>query len=335
MTTHHHPSRRGFLVAASVPMLTATMPAWAQRETEDVRSYPSRPVRIILPFGPGSASDSVMRILATVLTEQTKQPFVVENVGGAGGITGTQRVAKASPDGYTLLAAAGASITVAPFLVEKLPYDPMRELVPITTVGDSPIVVAVRSGTYATLAALIAASKAKPGVLNYGSGGNGSAAHIAAEIFKLRTSTDMIHIPFKGVGPAVPELLAGRLDALFVSYPAVRSMVEAGSLKVLAVATAKRSPLVPGAPTASEAGLDGYVLSTWNGLMAPAGTPRAILDKLNIAVNSVLRSPDIVSRLATLGMEPIPSTQEEFAARLKEEYQTMGTLIKTAKIKAD
>lgn len=318
-----------------LPVLLAgvVLAAHAQRDTE---AYPNRPVRIVIPFGPASATDTIMRLLAPLLTEQLKQPFVVENVGGAGGITGTLRVVRAAPDGYTLLAASGAAITVSPYLVEKMPYDGMRELAPITTVGDSPMVVAVsRVSSFNSLADLLTAAKAKPGGLTYGSGGNGTAAHLAAEIFKWKTGTDLLHVPYKGIGPAVPDLVGGRLDALFTSYPSVRPMAEAGQLRILAVAAARRSPLVPGAPTAAEAGVKEYVLSTWNGLMAPAGTPRPILDRLNAAATQALRSPDTVKRLATLGMEPIPSTQEEFAARLKDEYATIGRLVKAVKIKAD
>jgi tripartite-type tricarboxylate transporter receptor subunit TctC len=235
-----------------------------------------------------------------------------------------------------LLAASGAPITVNPFLVDKLPYDPMRDFVPITTVGDSPMVVAVsKSASFNSLGDLVAAAKAKPGALTYGSGGNGSAAHIAAEIFKWKTGTDFLHVPYKGVGLAVPDLLGGRLDALFVSYPAVRPMTEAGNVRILAVATARRSPLVPGAPTAAEAGVKDYVLSTWNGLMAPTGTPRPILERLNTLTTQLLRTPDVVTRLAAMGMEPIPSSQEEFAARIKEELTTIGRLVKVARIKAD
>ncbi|MGZ8201857.1 MAG: Bug family tripartite tricarboxylate transporter substrate binding protein [Burkholderiales bacterium] len=331
-------NKRRFL--QSLPLLVAgathATHVWAQRDGDQASTYPNRPVRIVIPFGPGSATDSIMRLLAPLLSEQLKQPFVVENVGGAGGVTGTLRVARSAPDGYTLLAASGAPITVNPYLVDKLPYDPLRDLVPITTVGDSPIVVAVnRSSSFNTLADLLSAAKAKPGALTYGSGGNGSAAHIAAEIFKWKTGTDFLHVPYKGVGPAVPDLVGGRLDALFVSYPAVRPMAEAGNVRILAVAAARRSSLVPGAPTAAEGGVNDYVLSAWNGLMAPAATPRAILDRLNTVTTQLLRNPDLVKRLAVMGMEPIPSSQDEFAARIREEFNTMGRLVKFAKIKAD
>jgi tripartite-type tricarboxylate transporter receptor subunit TctC len=318
------------IASAAYPLASS-----AQRDDE-ARTYPNRPVRIVVPFAPGSATDTVMRLLASLLTEQLKQQFVVENVSGAGGITGTLRVARSAPDGYTLLAASGAPITVNPFLIDKLPYDPMRDFVPVTTVGDSPMVVAVsRSSSFNSLGELVAAAKAKPGVLTYGSGGNGSAAHIAAEIFKWKTGTDFLHVPYKGVGLAVPDLVGGRLDALFVSYPAVRPMTEAGNVRILAVAAARRSPLVPGAPTAAEAGVKDYVVSTWNGLMAPAGTPRAIVDRLNTAATQLLRNSDVVKRLAAMGMEPIPGSPEEFAAHIKDEFTTMGRLVKVVKIKAD
>jgi tripartite-type tricarboxylate transporter receptor subunit TctC len=311
-------------------------PTLAQRGGDQAKMYPTRPVRIILPFAPGSATDTVMRVLSPLLSEEFKQPFVVENLGGAGGITGTVRAARATPDGYTLLAGSGGLFAVNPFLFDKLPYDPMRDFLPVTTVGDSPMVVAVsRAGPYNTLGELVAAAKSKPGTLTYGSGGVGSAAHIAGEIFRWKTATDLVHVAYKGVGLAVPDLAGGRLDALFVSYPAVRPMVEAGSVRVLAVAAGQRSNLVPGAPTTSEGGVQDYVLSTWNGLMVPAGTPNAIVLKLNRIVTGLLRSPDMVARLAKLGMEPIPSTPQELQNRIREEHEAMGQLVKIAKIKAD
>jgi tripartite-type tricarboxylate transporter receptor subunit TctC len=310
--------------------------AFAQREGDDARAYPTRPVRIVIPFVPGSATDAMMRVLAPLLTEQMKQPFAVENVSGAGGVTGSVRVARSAPDGYTLLAASAGPVSVNPYIYDKLPYDPTRDFVPITTVGDSPMVVAVsRSGPFSSLSELVAAAKAKPGALTYGSGGGGSAAHIAAEIFKWKTGTDFLHVPYKGVGAAVPDLVAGRLDAMFVSYPPVRPMSDAGYLRVLAVAAAQRSSLVPGVPTAAEAGVKDYALSTWSGLMAPAGTPRAILDRLNTVTTQILRDPDLARRLAGLGMEPIPSSQEEFAARLRDEFNTMGQLVKSVKIRPE
>ena len=329
-------NKRRFLLLLALAAFTCPTLSWAQREGDEAKTYPNRVVRIVVPFAPGSATDTVMRLLASLLSEQLKQQFVVENVSGAGGITGTLRVARSAPDGFTLLAASGAPITVNPYLIDKLPYDPMRDFVPITTVGDSPMVVAVsRSSSFNSLGELVAAAKAKPGALTYGSGGNGSAAHIAAEIFKWKTGTDFLHVPYKGVGLAVPDLVGGRLDALFVSHPAVRPMTEAGNVRVLAVAAARRSPLVPGAPTAAEAGVKDYVVSTWNGLMAPAGTPRSIIERLNTATTQLLRNADVVKRLAAIGMEPIPGSPEEFAAHIKDEFNTMGRLVKVARIKAD
>jgi tripartite-type tricarboxylate transporter receptor subunit TctC len=327
---------RRFLLLLVLTAFTCPTLSWAQLEGDEAKTYPNRVVRIVVPFAPGSATDTVMRLLASLLSEQLKQQFVVENVSGAGGITGTLRVARSAPDGYTLLAASGAPITVNPYLIDKLPYDPMRDFIPITTVGDSPMVVAVsRISPFNSLGELVAAAKAKPGALTYGSGGNGSAAHVAAEIFKWKTGTDFLHVPYKGVGLAVPDLVGGRLDALFVSYPAVRPMKEAGNVRVLAVAAARRSPLVPGAPTAAEAGVKDYVVSTWNGLMAPAGTPRSIIERLNAATTQLLRNADVVKRLAAIGMEPIPGSPEEFAAHIKDEFTTMGRLVKVARIKAD
>lgn len=322
----------GLLAAALLPA-----GAMAQAPAGDpAASYPTRSVRIVVPFAPGSATDTITRITAQLLTEALGQSFVVENLGGAGGVTGSAQVARAAPDGYTLLAGSGAPLTVNPFLIPKMPYDPVRDFQPIIAAGDSPMVVAVKADApYKSLGDLVAAAKAKPGGLTYGSGGNGSAAHIAAEVFKWKTGTDLVHVPYKGVAASVPDLAAGRLDALFSSYPSVQPLVASGALRVLAVAADKPSALVPGAPTAAQAGVKDYVLSTWNGLFAPAGTPRAIVDKLNAAVAKGLSAPAVRAKLAGAGMEPLLGSPEDLAQRVKAELAEMETLMKVSKIKAD
>jgi tripartite-type tricarboxylate transporter receptor subunit TctC len=320
------------VTAAFIAMGIVPEPLLAQ-DTASV-TFPNKPVRIVVPFSPGSATDAIIRICAQLLTEQFGQAFVVENLGGAGGVMGSAQVARAAPDGHTLLAGSGAPITVNPYLIDNVPYDPIRDFAPITTIADSPMVVVVpKDSPIHSLKNLIDAAKANPGKLNYGSGGSGSAAHIAAEIFKWKTGTNLTHVPYRGVAAAVPDLVAGRLNVLFVSYPAVQPLAQSGALRLLAVATDKRSPLVPGAPTSAEQGVDDYVLSTWNGLMAPAKTSRTIIDKLNTALNKILRDRDVVARLAEMGSVPIPSTTDEFALRIRNELSEMEQLVKVAKIK--
>ncbi|GAA4329392.1 tripartite tricarboxylate transporter substrate binding protein [Pigmentiphaga soli] len=298
--------------------------------------YPSQPVTIVVPFAAGSAADGMTRLCAQELTRKLGQSFVVENIGGASGTIGTDKVARSAPDGYNLVIASGATVTVAPYLFPNLPYDPKR-LVPVSTMGDSPIVVAVPAKSpIRSLAELVAAARAAPGKLSFGSGGSGSAAHIAAEVFQWKTGTRFTHVPYRGVAASVPDLAAGRLDALFVSYPAVRPMTQAGSIRVLAVASEKRSDMVGmQVPTAAEAGVKDYVQSAWNGLMGPAGLPDEIVSKLNAALNEILRDPAIVKRLAGMGMTPIPGTPAEFAKRIDDETGEMQALTKITNISAN
>lgn len=333
-TGHSTTTRRIVLHASGVALLLTTMPrrGWADQAVD----YPKRPVTIILPFAPGSAGDGMARLCAQVLTQHLGQSFVVENIGGASGTIGTARVARAAPDGYMLVVASDATITVDPFLLKHMPYDPLKDLVPIATMGDSPMVVAVPAASpIHTLAELVAAAKARPDKLSFGSGGVGSAAHIAGEVFQWKTGTRFVHVPYRGVAASVPDLIAGRLDVLFVSYPSVEPAARGGSVRVLAVASAARSPLVPGVPTAAEAGVDGYVRSTWSGLMGPAGLPQPIVTKLNSVVNAILTDPDVVKRLAGMGIAPIPSSPVQFHQRIVDEWAEMEQLTKVAKITAD
>jgi tripartite-type tricarboxylate transporter receptor subunit TctC len=326
--------RRTLLGAACAALVGVAIPRRAWAGPDD--TYPNRTVTIILPFAPGSAADGMTRLCAQALAQRFGQSFIVENIGGASGTIGTARVARAEPDGYTLVIGSSATITVAPYLFKKLPYDPVKDLVPIVTLGDSPMVVAVaRDAPFHTLAELVAAAKAKPGTLSFGSGGSGSAAHIAAEIFQWKTATKLVHVPYRGVAAAVPDLIAGRLDALFVSYPAVEPMAHSGAIRVLAVAAKQRSNLVPDTPTAAEAGVNGFELSAWNGLMAPVGTPGAIIAKLNAALNAILADPALVKRLAGMGMAPIPRSPEAFTVRIRNELVEMDELTKVARITAD
>jgi len=321
--------RRFSLSLLGLTLIGRNINAWAQSDA----GYPSRPVEIILPFSAGSAADAISRLCAQALSQKFGQSFIVENVAGAGGVIGTGKVAHLPPDGYNLVVASAATVVMAPFLYHKLPYDPAR-LVPIGTMGDSPVVVTIPAKSKIhTLAELVAAAKAAPGKLSFGSGGSGSAAHIAGEMFQWKTGTHFTHVPYRGVGAAVPDLVAGRINALFSSYPSVRAMVQAGSLRVLAVASHQRSDLVGmNIPTAAEAGVKGYIQSAWNGLMGPAGLPAGIVDKLNAALNEILHDPATVKRLAGMGMVPIPGTPAELAKRIADETAEMRALTKIVKI---
>lgn len=321
--------RRFSLSLLALGLIGRNVAALAQSPAD----YPVRPVNIVLPFSAGSAADAISRLCAQALAQKFGQSFIVENIGGAGGVIGTGKVAHLPADGYNLVVASAATVVVAPFLFRKLPYDPGR-LVPIATMGDSPVVVVVPvKSSIHTLAGLVAAAKAAPGKLSFGSGGSGSAAHIAGELFQWKTGTRFTHVPYRGVGASVPDLVANRINVLFSSYPSVRAMVQAGSLRVLAVASDKRSELVGmNVPTAAEAGVKGYIQSAWNGLMGPAGLPDDVVNKLNAALNEILHTPATVKRLAGMGMAPIPGTPAEFAKRIADETAEMRALTKIVKI---
>lgn len=326
------PGHAGRALAALSFLAISTLPAAAQ-EKDPAGAYPSRPVRIVLPFTPGGAIDMMARVSAQILTDKLGQSFVVENLPGAGGVTGSAQVARAAPDGYTLLAVSASATTIAPALLAKMPYDPLKDLQPVVMLGDSPMAVVVRRASpLKTLADLVSTAKARPGGLSYGSAGSGTAAHLGGEMFKWRTATDILHVPYKGVSPAQTDLLSGILDVMFVNYSVVQPAVRSGDLRVLAIAAEKRSALLPDLQTAREAGVDGYVMSAWNGLMAPAGTPPAIIRKLSETLLAALQEPAIKARMATVGMEPVLSTPEVFAAYLKEETVQMRDLIRAAKI---
>lgn len=304
---------------------------WATAQS--AKSYPSGPVTIVLPFAAGSAADDMTRLCSKTLSSSLGQSFIVENVSGASGTIGTGRVERAAPDGANLVVASAATVTVAPYLFAHLPYDPGK-LVPIATMGDSPIVVVVPAKSkIRSLVELVQAAKSSPGKLSFGSGGVGSAAHIAGAVFEWKTGTQLTHVPYRGVAASVPDLVSARLDVLFVSYPAVRPMVQSGALRVLAVASAARSDMVgENIPTAAQAGVADYVQSAWNGLMGPPGLSHEVVTKLNNAVNAFLRAPDTVKALAGLGMVPIPNTPAAFAKRIADERAQMQALMKTMSI---
>ncbi|GAA4329374.1 tripartite tricarboxylate transporter substrate binding protein [Pigmentiphaga soli] len=298
--------------------------------------YPEHAVRMILPFPPGGAIDQMARVASQMLGTQLRQPFAVESMPGAGGIIGTSFVVHAPADGYTLLAASASAITIAPFMRASLPYDPSTDLQPIVMLGDSPIAVVVRQESpFKTLQQLIDAAKASPGKLTFGSAGHGTAAHLGGELFKWRAGVDLLHVPYQGVSPAQVDLLGGRVDMMFVNYTVVHPQVQAGKLRVLAIAATERMAGQPDFPTAAELGVSGYVAGNWNGLMAPARTPRPIVDRLNGIVVEGFKDPQLLARMTDMGMVPVTGTPDDFAARIRQEVAQMKTLIPAAGIKPE
>ena len=313
------------LVAAAA--LCGALAAFAVSAAE---SYPSRPVRFIVPFPPGGGNDIVGRIVAQKLAEGLGQQVVVDNRGGAGGTIGTDITAKAAPDGYTMLV-NNISLAVNHTLFRKLPYDTLRDLAPVSLVGRQPNIVVVHPGLAAkSMRELIELARAKPGQLNYGSGGNGTASHLATEMLKLMTRTDLVHVPYKGLGPALTDLIGGRLELIISTLASALPQMKTGKLRPLAVTTARRSSFFPEVPTMQEAGVNGYEFSTWYGLLVPAGTPQAIVDRLNQEARKAVASPALKEQFISQGLEPAASGSQEFGAYLKSEVAKWGRVIKAS-----
>ncbi|HEX2830837.1 MAG TPA: tripartite tricarboxylate transporter substrate binding protein [Burkholderiales bacterium] len=298
-------------------------------------SYPIKPVRIIVPQSPGASTDLTARLIAQRLNAALGQPFVVDNRPGAGSIVGTDLVAKAAPDGYTLLVVA-SSITLNPTLHKNLPFQPIRDFAPITQLSSFPNLLTVHPTLpVKTVKDLVALAKAKPGSINYGSSGAATGTHLSAELFKYMTGIDMVHVPYKGGGPAVQALLGGQVQLNFATIVSVLPHLKSGKLRGIAVTTAKRSPAAPEIPTIAESGVPGYDHGPWNGFLAPAKTPRAIVAKLNEETARILHSPDVKNVFMSEGAEPVGNKPEEFAAIIKSETEKWAKVIRAAGIKAD
>lgn len=315
--------------AAAVLLLSQAFPA------AQAQNYPSRPVRFIVPFPPGGGNDIVGRIVAQRLNETLGVPVVVDNRGGAGGTIGTDITSKAPPDGHTMLV-NNISLAVNATLVPKLPYDTLKDLAPVTLLGRQPNVVVVHPGVPAgSIKELLALARAKPGQMTYGSGGIGTASHLATELLELMTQTDMIHVPYKGLGPALTDLMGGRVQVIISTLASALPQLKAGKLKPLAVTTAGRSAFLPELPTMNEAGVKGYEFSTWYGLLVPGATPKGVVDRLNAATVRALQSSSVKEQFAAQGLEATPGTPAEFGAYLRSEVAKWGKVIKASGAKPD
>lgn len=285
-------------------------------------TYPSRPVRLIVPFPPGGGADFMGRLVAYSLSEKHGYQVVVDNRGGAGGAIGSAIAAKATPDGYTLVLANNTTHVMVVAINKKPPYDPLRDFTPISMVTYAPqLLVASTKISVRTVSELIALAKAKPGVLNYASGGNGSQTHLAAELFRISAEIDVRHIPYKGTGPGFTALMGGEAQFMFVSMPAAMPHVKSGRVHALAITGARRSGLLPAMPTLAESGVHGFEVNPWFGVLGPAGLPALVVRKLNTDLVSGVRSPDTRQHLASQGAEAIGSTPEEFATVIRGELE--------------
>jgi len=322
---NHGRMRRAMLLGA---LASAAWPA--------VHAQSDKTVRLIVPFPPGGSTDILARAIGAKLGPALGQTVVVENRPGAGGSMGASEVARAQADGHTLLMGHIGTLAVNPALYPKLPYDPVKSFVPVAWVARVPNILVVHaSSPVKTLADLVAAARARPGKLNYSSGGNGSAAHIAFEYLKLKANFFMLHIPYRGTAPSVNDLLGGQVDATFTGAPAVLPHVRSGRLRALAVSSPQRLPSLPDVPTVAESGFVGFDADQWYGVVAPTGTPADVVARLNAEINKALRMPSVAQQLATEGAIPTPSSPQAFADLIASELPRWANVVKAGNVKPD
>ena len=313
-------------------ILLATTLAFAPGAFAD---WPERPLRLIVPYSAGGSTDTVARLVGARLSERLGQQVVIDNRTGAGTIVGTEIAARSTPDGYTLLMAT-PPLAVNPSLYAKVPYDLARDFVAVTNIAGSSNVLAVHPSLSATSTrGLIALMKASPGKLTFGSSGVGGASHLAMALFESMAGVDGVHVPYKGGAPAVSDLLAGRLSLMMANLTTAQQHIRSGRLRGLAVGTKERSSLFPGMPTLAESGVPGYEANNWNGLVAPAGTPRTVVERLHREIGAVLQERTLVDRMVSSGLDPIGDTPEAFTRYLADEADKWGKLIKSARIRAE
>jgi tripartite-type tricarboxylate transporter receptor subunit TctC len=316
--------KRLFRIGAAITLASA----WALGAVQaQAQTYPDKPVRLLVPWPAGGAADAVGRAVAQALTTELGKTVFVENVPGAGGNIGTQQFIRSAPDGHSLLLATSSTNAANPHLYKKIGFDPIKDFVPVAAVAVIPSVLVVPTASkFATPADLVAAAKANPGKLTYGSGGVGASAHLAGELFKSLTKTDITHVPYKGSGPALTDVMGGQLDFMFDTgaFPHVKG----GKVRALAVAADKRSPLLPDVPTFGELGLGGMVMNAWYGVAAPAGTPAAVVTRVNAAINQSLKTGELAKRLQDIGGEVRGGSAAEFSAFWSAEVSRYAGLVK-------
>jgi len=319
-------------LAAACSLLALATPAAAQ----SAASFPSKPVRIIVPFAPGGTSDVLARAIGQKLSDTWKQPVVVDNKPGAGGNIGAEMVAKAEPDGHTLLLLDVGTLTISPSIYPKLGYDPVKDLAPITMVAVSPHALVIHPSIPAnSVKELIAWAKANPGKINFASAGNGTAVHLAGEQFKLMTGIEMVHVPYKGGAQALTAMVGGEVNMTLNGLLATLPHIKSGKLKALAIAGKTRSPALPDLPTVAEAGVPGFQSGSWQGLLASGGTPKEVVTKINAAVVQVLQTPEIKERMAAQGADVVGDSPEQFGAFIRDEKVRWAKIVKDANIKVE
>ena len=323
-----HGARRAWLAGAGVLLAACALPGHAQDK------WPSKPITYIVPFPPGGTTDVLARLIAQKLGAALGQTVVVDNKGGAGGALGSELAARAAPDGYTLLGGTISSHAINVSLYPKLGYDPVKSFAPIALIGTNPTVLVVNQASpYKTLADVIAAAKAKK-PLSSASAGNGTSQHLALELLKLRAGIDITHVPYKGSGPAIQDVMAGQVDMMFDTTVVAGPHIESGKLRALAVTSAKRAPSLPNVPTVAET-VPGYEVISWQAIYAPAGTPPAIVQRLHDEIVKIIRLPEMQERLTKLGMEPSAMTAAQLGEFQKAEIVKWAQVVKAANVKAE
>ncbi|MBP7459256.1 MAG: tripartite tricarboxylate transporter substrate binding protein [Ottowia sp.] len=300
------------------------------------QTYPEKPIRMVIPFPPGGGTDILGRLMAQKLTESNKWTIVPDNKAGAGGTLGITEAAKGKPDGYDMVMGQKDNLVVGPWMYKSLPWNPVKDFTAVAHVAWSPVIIATSANSkYKTLADVVAAAKAAPDTITYGSPGNGTTIHLAGDQFEKAAGIKLRHIPYKGSNPALMDALAGNVDLLVSSVPSAMAQVKAGKLRPLAVTSAKRSTSLPDVPTVAESGFKGFDMSTWYGLLMPAGTPVAVVTQMNGAVNKLLATPEMQKAIQDQGAEPLAMTPEAFTQQLQRDYQGMEKIVRDAGVKIE
>ncbi len=319
------------LIRSMLAALVAVGIASAAQAQDTAKDYPNKPIRMVVGFAAGGIADLGARLLGDHITRETGQPVVVENRTAAAGTIAALAVAKAPADGYTLGLVLVGQLVINPFVQKQMPFDVLKELLPVAAIGEAPQMIAINTEVPAkTLKEFVALAKAKPGSLNYGSAGHGSLPHLSAAEFARQAGVDLVHVPYKGNAPATADLLAGRIQVLSSSIGGLRAGLDAGRTRLLLVAAKKRLPYIADVPTSAEAGIPDYLMTVWIGVVAPAGTPQPIVDRLHGLVQGMLKDPTMVKRMAGAAIDVMPMSQAEFATFVKDEYGRWQKIVKAA-----
>jgi len=324
---------RRSIVVASMLLVAG---GWAAPVAGSAADYPSRAIRLVVPFPPGGGSDTVARLIAEKLSQRFGLPVVVDNKGGGGGVIGSRAVAHAEPDGYTLLLATTTTHAINASLIKDQGYDPVKDFAPVALVANLPLILVVNNSVPAnSMQELVALARREPGKLNFASSGNGSSLHLAGEMLKRAANIDIVHVPYKGSAPAMSDLVGGQVDFIINVVPGTVAYVKTGKLKALAVASPHRTILMPGVPSMAEAGLPEVDASSWNGILAPAGTPRPIIDRLNGELAAIMKLPDVVAKLQALGVQATSSTPDAFGTFIRQETRRYAAILRDIGAKPD